>query len=276
MPSKMVTDRQKTSLAVEAAAETLSNDVAHALILRLGPLIDEQEILPDLSFLQVLFGRWLSRERERAVAADTAHTQTLLALQAMLRQRDGAAAQLYQKLVQVRSTLEGAYGSGSAQSLLGLAASLPARDPVVLQRFARDTVSLLTDPELALPAPAFGAEGVTPEELLTMLEPSLAELEGAISKVASAKREVQRTRKGKSEAIDQLDQGIAQTARWLEALYARAGELYHAERVRRSAHRPKPEQPDDLDALPDEPDEPVPATPATPSGEPPPVGGADG
>lgn len=75
MPSKLVTDRQKSADAVCMAAEVHADRVQAAVATLLSPHLDESkgEALPDVATLMRLLSRALRASKEGMIAADEAH-----------------------------------------------------------------------------------------------------------------------------------------------------------------------------------------------------------
>lgn len=75
MQSKLVTDREKSTNAVLAAARTHGALAAEAIGGALEGVLAKGEDLPDLALLIELCTRVLDRSIEAVVAADAAHAQ---------------------------------------------------------------------------------------------------------------------------------------------------------------------------------------------------------
>ena len=70
MPSKQVTDRQKTAAALQAAATVHGAALARATNELLAPWLREAEAAPDTGLLAELLGRAVEGAAARLVAAD--------------------------------------------------------------------------------------------------------------------------------------------------------------------------------------------------------------
>lgn len=102
MPSKMVTDRQKSAAAVHAAAETHATAVHQSRAALLAPFLHPSQQMPDLRLVQLLLGRLIASRSTGMVAADEAHLAELRDDADPRRQRDVAAAAVHDALTLLR------------------------------------------------------------------------------------------------------------------------------------------------------------------------------
>ncbi|MEM7050325.1 MAG: hypothetical protein AAF604_11735 [Acidobacteriota bacterium] len=236
MPSKMVTDRQKSSLAVEAAASTHAAEVAATLTSRLAEWTEGEETVPDLELLQRLLGRLLAARRAAMVAADESHLDELADDSEPRRLRDERADKLRVNLRALRDLAEGLFGEGQGQAL-GLEGPVSA-DPVVLERQARRAMERLADESVPLPPTRMPSLQVDRADWLQVLEPDLTALADALAQVARERREAESSLLTKQGRIAEYDEAFLGAARLLEALYRTAGQPELADRVRPSSRRP--------------------------------------
>lgn len=238
-PSKMVTDGQKLSRALEAASTELSPDIAQGLVATaFAPWVQDGEPSPDMAYeerRQVWLGRWLVQNRERMVAADEVHQVQVRIERRMRRRRNEAASELEVKIRAVRTTFERVYGTGLTDEVIGVEGDLPD-DPVVLLRYAQRITAVMADPELNLPEPRVKGSCMGPAEVIEELTPPLEVLNEVLAGLALQKRQTQRALKEKREAQEASEKASGKVARYFEALCAIAGLDFHAERVRQSSH----------------------------------------
>ncbi len=255
MPSKLVTDRQKSAAAVIAAARSHSARATAALTELFEPVVPKGQKLPDLSSIFALSAAALERVRGALVDADIAHERELADDDPPRAKRDELAASLYSDIVELREVVTGLLGSG-ALPMLRLTGATP-RDPVVLARLARDVSAALSSQKL----PKSRVRGATfrAEDWTLRLDDRTAPLEKAIDMVAREAREAESTQATKNRAMEAFDETFRKVATLLSAALAIAGEDELAFRVRPTARRPG--RIADIDADSGE----TPATPATPA-----------
>ncbi len=122
MASKQVTDRQKGADAVLTIFDAQGGTLADAS----GRLLGEvQTIQATLNLLQSS----LKASRDAMVQADTAHEGELADDTSARDARDEIAAQLNEKVVELRSVLTGMYSAATARAVI---VGATPRDPVAL------------------------------------------------------------------------------------------------------------------------------------------------
>ena len=115
MPSKLVTDRQKSATAVIAAARAHGSLVGPALDAFFDDDIFDGQPLPDTSMLMTALGRQLDRLTQAMIDADEARERELADDDAPRRRRDTLAEELYAALIELRSVAEGLLGPASSE-----------------------------------------------------------------------------------------------------------------------------------------------------------------
>jgi hypothetical protein len=233
MPSKLVTDRQKSALSVASSAETEATRIGNKVAEFLAPLLQAGEAMPDLVLCVLLIGRLIMRAHDRMVNADQAHLNELADDSAPRAARDAAATTLYNELLELRDWCVGLYGV-EALRLLGFSTATP-RDPVALSRFAGEVVTALN----ARPQLQAKREGVQwdPTVAATRLQGLRVILDGHLKDVAREGRQAQRTLIEKKASIESYDDTYARAAAFLMGVYRLAGEEELAERVRPTTRR---------------------------------------
>src|SRR5262245_15373702 len=111
MPSKMITDRQKSAESVIAVADAQKGTLVKGVEALMKPYLKKGEAFPDLEMFVELCARVLEASKDRMVEADAAHDAELGDDAAIRAARDAAAAQLYSRLVELREITTGVYGS---------------------------------------------------------------------------------------------------------------------------------------------------------------------
>jgi hypothetical protein len=146
-----VTDREKASRAVIAAATSHADAIVSAVSAGISPYLKKSEPLPDIAALAGLLARRLKAEIDALVEADRAHEAELSDDAAHREARDDAAENVRTALVDLRDAVSTAYG---AQGLLalGLAEAIPV-DPSAIASRAKTVRKNLLDDSIKLPKP---------------------------------------------------------------------------------------------------------------------------
>ncbi len=237
LPSKMVTKRQRTALALKAAVTDGAESATAALEAELREVLRPDETLPDLRFLQELLGRRLERlatgivEADEGVKGDSNETAELR------KQLTEAAKALHLAVFKLRSLVNGLYGPDAASTLLGLGPRLP-RDPVAIHRLAIRALDRVAQPDFQTPdagtdEPAMNLAAIVAQRIAA----PAAELERSLQESSLEQKAAQRRFLAKRGRMDEFDQGYRRTARFLKALYALGGLDAMASKVRPSARR---------------------------------------
>lgn len=237
MPSKMVTDRQKSAAVVEQAAATHAELVGGRLTEFFSPFAKPGAPAIDFGSLFELLAATLAAHRQRMEAADDAHTTELGDDAPARDERDAAAAALHGSLVDLRATVEGLFGPGSAGAVLALDGQT-ASDPVVLERQAALAVERLRTDGLTLPAMRLPGLTFDPAAAAGALDPALERLRAALRAVSREAKEAEDTLIRKNRALDAFNTTFRGVAGTLESLFRLAGEPDLADRVRPSSRRP--------------------------------------
>ncbi len=247
LPSKMVTDRQRTALALRAAALDGAGLVTAALGNELRKELDEGETLPELSFLQELLARRLARLATAVVFADEEIQGETSDLAAIKSEKASAAGELFEALFRLRSLVTGLHGSAASGAILGLGPRLP-RDPMIVQRLAERALSKVAEPGFEAPPPADGAPGFDLAATVRRLEEPAARLRRALEAESREKRLAERRVIRKRDRLDDFDRAYRGTAGMLKAMYVMAGLDELAQKVRPSLRRAAPQLADQMPA----------------------------
>ena len=235
MASKSVTDRQKSAVAVGAAATTHASRVAKSFTQALSPVLKKNQAPPDIEGLMLTVADWLADATNQMVKTDEDHTRELSDDDEPRRRRDEAQAALSEELVSLRDLISGLYGA-SATRLLGFSAGTP-RDPTALSRFAGEVSTALRDKELPPLKRANTTVKWSPAKTADEIDELRGKLDLALKDVARELREAQGTLADKNTALDAYDSAFRRTANLLVGLFGFADELDLANRVRPSTRR---------------------------------------
>lgn len=232
MPSKQVTDRQKSADSVIAAGETHAEEIAKALGSIAKQHLKKGQEPPDFALAVRVLCAELSARRDAMISADEAHEAELSDDPAARKARDDASQELYDELVQLREMLVGAYGGAKAAEVIS--GSTPS-DPVVLARFAGEVAKNLE--KTKLPAPRIKGAKLDAAELSSSLRDKRARVEKALKDVQREAREAQATLDAKSAAINGYDKAFAGAATTLTGLLLLAGKEELAAKIKPSSRR---------------------------------------
>lgn len=234
MPSKLVTDRQKSATAVIAAARTHGPGIGPALEALFDGTLPSGQTVPDASLLVSLFADRLDQLTDVMVQADEARERELADDEEPRRHREDLAEALYATIVELREVAVGLLGSAAIPTLR-LDRPTP-RDPVVLARVAREVIEGLQSgdlPDSRVPGATFPADTYA-TRLADLADP----LEQALQDNALERREAEATLAAKDEAVANYDAFFSTAASILSALLRVTGDDALADRVRPSTRRP--------------------------------------
>lgn len=234
--SKQVTDREKSTRAVAAAASTHAAALAVGIKEQLAPLLQKGESMPDVELFVRLVGRRVEAVMAELMAADKAHEAELADDSGPRDSRDEAAASVRATLVDLRAAIESAHGSEGLR-LLGLDGAVP-EDPSVLATVADNVEKKLGNASVKLPAARRKGIKVDRDEFARELHAELPALHRALKDVAREEREAEATQAAKWTALAKNDRVFGRGATWLSATAALAGQDEIATRVRPSGRRP--------------------------------------
>jgi hypothetical protein len=233
MPSKQVTDRQKSANAVVAAIDTHAANAASAMTTFLSPHLHSGEAMPDVALLLKLVGRTMASTMQSVVAADQAHLTELADDDPARHARDDAAASLRQECIDLREILTGMFGGAFATQVL--AEAVP-RDPVMLLQYATTVEENLS--RSTLPTPRISGASLDKAAIISRIGSLRQTLDLAIQSVAREVREAQATQSAKDAAMDSFDRFFSMGADTTSSLFRLAGMPEQAAQVRPSIRRP--------------------------------------
>ena len=236
MPSKQVTDREKSARAVAAAAETHAAQIAQGFARELSPYLKPGEAMPDLTLLASLIGRKLLADNAALSTADHVHERELADDDGPREDRDEAVANVRGVLLDLRAAVEAVYGARGL-TLLGLGAAVPT-DPSVVATTAGNIHSALLDQKIKLPKPKRVGMKLDRADFAEELAAELPGLTKALAKVAKEDREKEATQRAKNEAMARNDATFMSGATFLAASCQLAGLADIAAKVRPSGRKP--------------------------------------
>jgi hypothetical protein len=239
---RSVTRQIERARDVVASVVKLVTTVASALDPRLSSYLEEGESLNGMGAVQLALARWLDADHLELEKLEKAHRRALRKLKRLLLQRDELYQQLYGRMLRIRSTFEDAFGQGKAPIFLGLDPKMGKLKPLVLLRYAREAIEVLSNPELVTPQPVVAGLWENPlqyaEQIRTVLQP----FETVLDQIDAQKMEVEVALKAKTEMLEVLQERLTWSIRFFEAIYHLAGLGFHAERLRPKSSRSTSEQ----------------------------------
>lgn len=233
MPSKQVTDRQKSSNAVVAAIDTHAANAATAMTTLLSPHLHSGEAMPDVALLLSLIGRTMTATMQSLVGADQAHLTELADDDPARRARDETATAARQEFIDLREILTGMFGAAFANHIL--AEAVP-RDPVMLVPYAKNVEENLD--RATLPTPRIPGASLDKAAIISRIGALRQTLDQAIQSVAREVREAQATQSAKDAAMDSFDRFFSLGADTTSSLFRLGGMPDQAAKVRPSVRRP--------------------------------------
>lgn len=167
------------------------------------------------------------------VEADAANEAELSDDEQVRTARDEASQVLYDKIVELREILTGAYGAPTASKVI---VGATPQDPVMLARFAGEVATALE--KIKLPTPRIKGAKLDASEAAESLSASRSALTKHIKDVAREVREGQATLDAKNRATAAYDEIFAGVATMLTGQLRLAGKADLAAKVRPSSRRP--------------------------------------
>lgn len=213
MASKLVTDREKLTRALIAAATTHRDDIAAGVAATLSPYLGKGERLPDVALLMDLIARWQNTAIERLLDADRAHELELGDDAQPRMDRDEAAEQLRQVLIDLRGAVEPLYGTSGLKKL-AIDGPVPT-DPSVVATFTENVMVALGDTSIELGTPRRRGITIDRAGFAAELGELLPRLRTALADVAREAREAETTQSAKNAAMLESDRATSRGSSWL-------------------------------------------------------------
>ncbi len=264
-----VTQQLKRALSAAKSVLAIAGTAAAVLDPKLQAYLEEGEQLDGMKPLQLTLVRWIEDDQNRLEEHEAVQRSASRQLKRLRLHRDEQQATLYNKLLRIRKTFDDAFGQGLAAIYLGLGPRLRDIEPLAFRRQARETIAILSDPELATPEPEIAGIWENPAKYAAQIQESLTPFQAALDEIESQKREVEKAQKAKTDLLAELGDRLTWSIRLFEAIYRLAGLGFHADRLRvTSVSRPSPGEPaGDTDTDGETETEEVEASPATQSPE---------
>ncbi len=226
-----VTRQIELARDVGASVMKLVQAVASALDPTLSSYLEEGETLDGLGAIQLTLVRWLHADHLQLENLEKAHRSAMRTLRMLRLRRDELQQPLYSGMLRIRGAFEDAFGQGKAPIFLGLEPRMGRVKPLVLARYAREAIQVLSNPDLVLPKVIVAGLWEKPaqyaEQIRTLLEPFAAVLD----EIDAQEMEVEWALRAKNDLLGELKDRLKWSVRFVEALYHLAGFGFHADRL---------------------------------------------
>ena len=205
-------------------------------------LPDGQEVVDLLQF-QLSLGERLESYCDLLSEIDDAHMKELQDDRNLRRERDAASAELRERSIQLRDSLDGLFGPGGTETIFQERPVIPT-DPVALhQLMGRVRKNLL---DQAFPLPRTLQTGFTLDRAAAVadLEAPFERLGTVLKTLAAAESASKRSQTEKNRELTEIERFSLRVMRYYEALFDLAGFPDLSDRLRRSSHRATGDEPD--------------------------------
>lgn len=255
---RAITKQLRKVRNVIASVRAVAADAAAVLDPKLQSFVADGESFGGFLTIQLIVARWLGSDQDRLLDLERAHRDALRELKQRRLRRDDDLKSLYGGMLRIRKTFEDAFGAGTAPVFLGLDPGLGDVEPIVLVRYAHETIGVLSDPELETPPPVVLGLWESPLQYAEQVRELLSPVEADLDEVDAQKKEVDKALKVKSEAQEEVETRLRWSTQFFEALLYLAGLDFHAERLRipegsrTSGDKPPPKEPESPEDSPDD------------------------
>jgi hypothetical protein len=236
MPRKKVTQLRKLCGLLAGHSRQHAERAAEAATELVRPWLPEGVDVVDMLAFHLALGRRLQHEATGVTAIDDQHMFELQFDRNVREDRDRAAADLREKLLQLKDGLNGVYGPGGANKIFTEAGPLPT-DPVAVHQLGGRVRANLANADFPWPKPRQGGLSLDREQAVADLEEPYQRLDEALVKLQGSESESKLSQATKDSSVAGVDTFGNKVARFYEAFYALIGLDGLAQRVRRSSHR---------------------------------------
>lgn len=237
--SDLILNLLNDAAKVETAIATHADEVVQRLDAWAAPLPDFGETgAPQPDFRSVLLSlkAGLSASREKLNRAEQAHIERVRQAMELRETRQELTDSLYGDFSSMRRLVEELYrGKGEKHPSAFVVAGIqgPTRQrPKGLLRQVDLALAHLSQPGLVFPAPRFGNIGLTPQDLVEILQPQAQRLREVLAELRRLGSELDASRKEKQRAIKLHRSQLSAVSKSAAALFQLAGESELAKRLR--------------------------------------------
>ncbi len=228
---RMVTHQLKLASRIVKSVGVIANTVAEVLDPRLSSYLEEGQTLDGIGTIQITVVRWIEDDHQELEKLEAAHRDAQQKLKQLMLRRDKEQELVYSQALQIRTTFEDAFGQGTAPIYLGLDPGLGEVEPLVLRRYVRGAVNVLSNPGFTTPEPAVAGLWEDPQRYAEQILASLEPFEATLDEIGTQQREVEVAVRARTDLLGELKGRLKWSVRLFEALYHLAGQGYHAERL---------------------------------------------
>ncbi|MEM8960933.1 MAG: hypothetical protein AAGD38_05605 [Acidobacteriota bacterium] len=215
-PSKMVVDRQRSTLDIASLLSQNTDTLAAGLAHLFDDELIDSEAFPDLALLQTLMTRRLRRRLDTLIDLDRAHIDHHTDELPPRRHRDRSAALVRERLLLLRQAAHAHFGD-RALELIPIVTT--AYSPEALWRQAHHTLERLTNPDHPLPPTAVQGLPTDLRPWIHDLESANIQLRQALDNLSAARARTLHAQQAKSANMVRLDREVRSIVRALEGLY---------------------------------------------------------
>ncbi|MEM8962953.1 MAG: hypothetical protein AAGD38_15835 [Acidobacteriota bacterium] len=261
-PTELVTQRHRLADTVVLAAEEFGEITTPEFATLMRSVLEEGETL-DVDLMQIALSRIVKREQQTLNDRADRLYRRRSDDNVPRRRRDAAVETLRQRLIQVRASMRGSFGS-AADSLLGLDGSTESLPERLLPQ-ARVALDSLRNPAAPFPEPLIAGTVFDPAPLVATLEGPLTELDEAYKALKRYRRREEIDLEFRNEVLAEFDQRLRGATQMLEGLCRLVGKTGLADRIRPTRRRRGSDEEEPLEPVGEEPSqEPVTVAPEEP------------
>lgn len=221
--SKRVLRRIKAARQMRGSIEQAKARAAAGFRARFEEELQAGEEVPDQTLALELAGRSVMRAIDELIRADNAYCG-----QCVQRKQLGEACvevarwEIYQELVDVRRSIDAAFGREKARHLHGMSGKT-RRKPGRLYPQLKGLVQALENPRLALPAPVRASARVDPEGWLKQLKPGYLRLTEMLEQQEQEERREHQLREIRDFELESFDAVYGEALAFVRSVFRLAG-----------------------------------------------------
>ncbi len=236
MPRRKVTQLNKQFELLIGHSWEQAERIAEGATEEIRIFLPEGQTVADLLTHQLGLAERLAQERDRLTAIDDEHMKQLAIDTGWRKERDAAAAELRERALQLRDSLDGLFGAGGSFEVFQETPIIPI-DPVALYQLIGRVRSNLGDEDFPLPKSLQTGFKLDRNGSVSDLEEPYQRLGEALRRLAASESNSKHSQSVKDAVIDEADVFVGRVFRYYEALYDLAGYYRLSDRLRRSSHR---------------------------------------
>ncbi len=236
MPLKRVTRLRKLCDLLAGHSWEQGERIAQAATDMVLDWLPEDQAMVDMLSFQLCLGEKLGHFRGRLTGIDDEHMSELQVDRNLREQRDRSTADLRQRSLQLRDSLDGLFGTGGSFKIFQEPPIIPP-DPVALHQLMGRVINNLGDEDFPMPEPLQQGFKLDRQAAVRDLEEPHQRLGAALKKLAAAASASKHSQSVKDEEIEEVAVFTGRVMRYYEALYDLVGFDRLSDRLRQSSHR---------------------------------------